>query len=68
MMTPQAACPRLLDMINDFVLLRFCCAFLVLVSPLYVSKSPQSCFPAPLCDILYIQSLPDVIVSHKRVS
>ena len=33
----------------------------VLVSPLYVAKPPQSCFPAPLCDILYLQSLPDVI-------
>ena len=28
-----------------------------LVSPLYVAKPPQSCFPAPLCDVLYIQSL-----------
>ena len=30
----------------------------------YVSKPPQSCFPAPLCDVLYFKSLPDVIVSH----
>ena len=29
----------------------------VLVSSLYVDKPPQSCFPAPLCDVLYIQSL-----------
>ena len=35
-----------------------------LVSSLYVAKPPQSCFPAPLCDVLYRQSLPDVIVSH----
>ena len=34
------------------------------VPPLHVSKPPQSRFPAPLCDILYIQSLPDVIISH----
>ena len=32
-----------------------------LVSPLYVSKPPQSCFPAPYCDI---QSLPGIIVYH----
>ena len=32
-----------------------------LVSSLYVAKPPQSYFPAPLCDILYIQSLPGVI-------
>ena len=36
----------------------------VLVSPLYVAKPPQSCFLAPLCDVLYLQSLTDVIVSH----
>ena len=36
-----------------------------LVSPLYVAKRPQSCFPVPLCNVLYYsQSLPDVIVSH----
>ena len=29
----------------------------VLVSPLYVSKPPQSRFPVPLCDTLYLQSL-----------
>ena len=29
-----------------------------LVSPLDVSKPPQSCFPAPLCDVLYFKSLP----------
>ena len=33
-------------------------------SRLYVAKPPQSCFPAPLCYVLYFQSLPDVIVSH----
>ena len=37
-----------------------------LVSPHYVSKPFQSCFPAPLCDILYLQSLPGVIVSHTQ--
>ena len=26
----------------------------VLVSPLYLAKPPQSCFPAPLCDVLYL--------------
>ena len=31
---------------------------------LHMSKPPQSCFPAPLCDVLYLQSLPDVIISH----
>ena len=36
----------------------------VLVSPHYVAKPPESRFPAPLCDTLYLQSLPDVIVSH----
>ena len=36
----------------------------VFVSPLYVAKPPQSCFRTLLCDILYLQSLPDVIVSH----
>ena len=35
-----------------------------LVSPLYVAKPPQSCFPAPLCYVLYFQSLPGVIVFH----
>ena len=30
----------------------------VLVSPLCVAKPPQSRSPAPLCDILYLQSLP----------
>ena len=35
-----------------------------LVSPLYLAKRPQSCFPVPLCNVLYFQSLPDVIVSH----
>ena len=37
---------------------------IVVVSPLYVAKPPQPCFPAPLCDTLYLQSLHDVIVSH----
>ena len=36
-----------------------------LVSPLDVSKPPQSCFPAPLCDVLYFTSLPDITVSHN---
>ena len=27
-------------------------------------KPHQSCFPAPPCDVLYLQSLPDVIISH----
>ena len=36
----------------------------VLVSPLYVAKPHQSCFPVPLCDTLYLPSLPDVIVSR----
>ena len=37
----------------------------VLVPSLHVSKPPQSCFPTPLCYImLYLQSLPDVIISH----
>ena len=35
-----------------------------LVSPLDVSKPPQSCFHAPLCDVLYFKSPPNVIVSH----
>ena len=35
-----------------------------LVSPLYMSKSPQYCFPVPLCVILYHQSLPGVVVSN----
>ena len=35
---------------------------MVLVSPLYVAKPPQPWFPAPLCDVLYLQSLSDVIV------
>ena len=35
-----------------------------LVSPLDVAKLPQSCFPAPLCGVLYLQCLPDVTVSH----
>ena len=39
-------------------------SYIVLVSPLYVAKPPQSRFPAPLCDTLYLQSLLDVIVSH----
>ena len=36
----------------------------VMVLLLYVAKPPQSCFPAPVCDIIYIQSLPDVIISY----
>ena len=38
----------------------------VLVSPLdaYVAKPHQSCSPVPLCDVLYLQCLPDVIISH----
>ena len=36
----------------------------VLVSPLYVANPPQSRFPAPLCDTLYLQALLDVFVSH----
>ena len=36
----------------------------VLVWSFHVSKPPQSRFPASLCDILYTQSLPDVIISH----
>ena len=36
-----------------------------LVSPLYVAKPHQSCFPAPLCYVLYFQSLPDIIVFFK---
>ena len=35
-----------------------------LVSSLYVAKLHQSCFPAPLCYVLYFQFLPDVIVSY----
>ena len=30
------------------------------VSPLDVSKLPQSCFPVPLCDVLYVKYFPDV--------
>ena len=37
---------------------------LFLVSSLYVAKPPQSCFPAPLCYVLYFQFLPGVIVSY----
>ena len=36
----------------------------VLVSPLYVDKPPQSRFPAPLGETLYLKSLLDVFVSH----
>ena len=36
---------------------------LVAVSALYVSKPPRSRFPEPLCDILYIHYLPDIIIS-----
>ena len=39
--------------------------YVVLVSPLYVAKPPQSRFPAPLCDSLYLQSLLDVCVSQR---
>ena len=39
-------------------------SYVVLVSPLYVAKPPESRFPAPLCDTLYLQSLLDVFVSH----
>ena len=35
-----------------------------LVSSLHVSKPPQSLFSAPLCDFLFLQSLPDAIISH----
>ena len=35
-----------------------------LISPIYVAKPPQSRFPAPLCDTLYLQSLLVVFVSH----
>ena len=44
--------------------LRSLSSYLVLVSPLYVAKPPQSCFPVPLCDTLYLQFLLDVFVSH----
>ena len=37
---------------------------ILFVSPLDGSKPPPSCFLAPLGDILYFKSLPDVIVSH----
>ena len=40
-------------------------SYVVLVSPLYVAKPPESRFPAPLCDTLYLQSLFDVFVSHN---
>ena len=40
----------------------------VLVSPLYVAKQPQSRFPAPLCDTLYLQSILDVFVSYMIFS
>ena len=36
----------------------------VLVSYLHTSEPPQSRFPAPLLDVLYLQSLADVIISH----
>ena len=39
-------------------------SYVVLVSPLYVAKPPESRFPAPLCYTLYLQSLLDVFVSH----
>ena len=39
-------------------------SYVVLVSLLYVAKPPESRFPAPLCDTLYLQSLLDVFVSH----
>ena len=35
-----------------------------LVSSLQVSEPHQACFPASLCDILYIQSLPDRIIPY----
>ena len=35
----------------------------VLVSSLHVSKPPQSHFSAPLCDVLFIQIIPDVTIS-----
>ena len=44
--------------------LRGLSSYVVLVSPLYVAKPPQSRFPAPLCDTLYLQVLLDVFVSH----
>ena len=37
----------------------------VFVSPLYVAKPPQSCFPAPLCDVLYFLSLPDKTLTNS---
>ena len=37
----------------------------VLVSPLYVAKPPQSCFPAPLCDVLYFLSLSDKTLTNS---
>ena len=42
--------------------LQRCSSDVFLVSPLYVAKPSQSCFPVPLCYVLYFQSLPDVIV------
>ena len=40
-------------------------SYVVLVSPLYVAKPPESRFPAPLCDTLYLQSLLDVCNVYK---
>ena len=40
----------------------------VLVSPLSVAKPPESRFPAPLYDTLYMQSILGVFVSHNMVS
>ena len=36
----------------------------LLVSPPYVAKPPQSCLPVSLGDVLCLQCLPDVIVSN----
>ena len=37
---------------------------LYLVSPLGVSIPPQSCFAAPLCDVLYFKYVPGVSIAH----
>ena len=43
-------------------------SYVVFVSPLYVDIPPQSHFPAPLCDTLYLQSLLDAFVSIDIIS
>ena len=40
-------------------------SYVLLVSPIDVSKPSQSCFAALPHDTIYIQSVPDVIVNHK---